>query len=29
MLKCGFVKENVASKVELYSRTQGFLIWKA
>ena len=29
MLKCGFVKANVALKVEVYSLTQGFLIWKA
>ena len=28
MLKCGFVKANVALKVEFYSLTQGFLIWE-
>ena len=29
MLKCGFVKANVALNDEVYSLTQGFLVWKA
>ena len=28
MLKLGFIKENEALDVEVYSLTQGFLIWE-